>query len=113
MLTKNDLQQIKGVVQDAVEDAVKGFVTKTDLQVAMKDFVTKADLKLEFEAQAVLLKQSFQEVQDQMNGTNARIDSVHNAVDGFLGKITKLEDEYHVIVKQMKRWDEFYPLPQT
>ncbi|MEK7105231.1 MAG: hypothetical protein AAB865_00905 [Patescibacteria group bacterium] len=104
MLTKKDLQQIREVVREVVRAVVKD---------ETKDFVRKDELKLEFEAQGVLIRESFEEVQGQFNVVNYRIDGLYNAVDGFVKRITRLDDEYEVIKIQMARWEKYYPLPQT
>lgn len=112
MLNKDDLQQIRGVVQEVVKNELKDVVRNDELKNQLKPFITRDELKAAFEAQAVLIKLSFEEVQEQFDHTNGRINSLYNSVDGFVGKITRLEDEYHAIVSQMKRRDQFYPLPQ-
>ena len=100
MLSRDDLQQIRSVLKEELA----GFVTKKELVGILDE---------RFADQNFLLQLSFQEVQDQFKETNGRIDSLYNKIDGFLGRITRLDDEYGAITKQMKQWYQFYPLPQA
>ncbi len=87
MLTKNDLEQIRGVVKEVV----------------------KTELRFEFEAQAVLLTHSFQEVQDQFTLVNHRVDRLYNLMDGFTVSVTRLDQEYTFIGEQLKRCPHITP----
>ena len=94
MLEQQDLQQIRGIVQDVVGVTEK----KLDGRIGTVDY--------NLDGFIAIVNQGFSDVQRSIEGTNKRIDKLYSLVDGFIALHQKLDQELTMLRAKIDRQEE-------
>jgi len=91
-------------IEEGLEE-VKSDVKEMKIDVGVNKTNIK-EMKIDVGVNKTNILVGFKEAKEERVAIRAKIDETHNAVDGFIKIVTKLEDEFAVIKEDLKRVKE-------